>query len=69
MICPTCGEAELVHDTRDLTYNHKGKSTVIHAVTADYCSGCGESITDIAESDRVIREMKAFIHNVETLPH
>ena len=34
MKCPTCGAAELVHDTRDTPYTYKGEATVIPAVTA-----------------------------------
>ena len=60
MKCPVCGEAELIHDTRDLPYNYKGETTVIPAVTADFCSACDESITDMAETERVMREMQAF---------
>ena len=52
--------AELIHDTRDLPYIYKGESTVIPAATADFCRACGESITDMAETERVMREMQAF---------
>jgi HTH-type transcriptional regulator / antitoxin MqsA len=60
MKCPVCGAAELIHDTRDLPYVYKGESTVIPAVTASFCPACGESITDMAETERVMREMQAF---------
>ena len=60
MKCPVCGAAELTHDTRDLPYTYKGETTVIPAVTADFCSACDESITDLAETERVMREMQAF---------
>jgi HTH-type transcriptional regulator/antitoxin MqsA len=60
MKCPVCGAAELVHDTRDLPYAYKGENTVIPSVTADFCPACDESITDMAETDRVMREMQAF---------
>ncbi len=64
MKCPVCGAAELVHDTRDLPYVYKGEMTTIAAVTADFCPACGESITDAAETDRVMREMQAFNQQV-----
>ncbi len=64
MKCPVCGAAELIHDTRDLPYTYKGETTVIPMVTADFCPACGESITDMAESDRVMREMRAFSKQV-----
>jgi HTH-type transcriptional regulator / antitoxin MqsA len=64
MKCPVCGAAELIHDTRDITYTYKGETTVIPAVTADFCPACDESVTDMAETDRVMREMQAFNRQV-----
>ena len=64
MKCPVCGAAELIHDTRDLPYTYKGETTVIMSVTGDFCPACAESILDAAESDRVMREMRAFSKQV-----
>ena len=64
MKCPVCGAAELIHGTRDLPYTYKGETTVIPAVTADFCPACDESITDMAETERVMREMQAFNRQV-----
>lgn len=64
MKCPVCGAAKLVHDTRDVPYTYKGETTVITAVTGDFCPACGESILDAAESRRVMREMRAFSKQV-----
>lgn len=64
MKCPVCGAADLVRDTRDLPYTYQGESTTIVAVTADFCPACGESITDVAETERVMREMQAFNRQV-----
>lgn len=58
--CPVCGAAELIRDTRDLPYSYKGESTTIPAVTADFCPDCDESITDLGETERVMRAMQAF---------
>ena len=52
MKCPTCGKADLMHDSRDLPYTYKGESTVISGVTGDYCPACGEAVLDAAESAR-----------------
>ena len=60
MKCPVCGVAHLIHDIRDLLYTYKGETTVIPAVTADFCPACDESITDLDETERVMREMQAF---------
>lgn len=64
MKCPICGEAELIHDTRDLPYTYKGETTTILDVTADFCPACGESITDMEESERVMSELQAFNRQV-----
>lgn len=64
MKCPVCGAAELIHDTRDLPYTYKGESTVIAALTGDFCPACAESILDAAESNRAMREMRAFSRQV-----
>jgi HTH-type transcriptional regulator/antitoxin MqsA len=64
MKCPVCGAAELIHDTRDQPYTYKGETTVIAAVTGDFCPACAESLLDAAESNRVMREMRAFSKQV-----
>jgi HTH-type transcriptional regulator/antitoxin MqsA len=60
MRCPVCGAADLIHDTRDIPYTYRGKTTIIPAVTGDFCPACDESVTDMAETDRVMREMRSF---------
>jgi HTH-type transcriptional regulator / antitoxin MqsA len=60
MKCPVCGAAELIRDVRDIPYTYKGETTIISSVTGEFCPACAESILDAAESDRVLREMRAF---------
>lgn len=60
MICLSCGEAELVTDTRDIPYTYKGETVWIEAVTGEFCPACHEAIFDAAESQRVSRAMLAF---------
>ena len=60
MKCPSCAAAELVHDTRDMPYTYKGESTLIPDVTGDFCSACGETILDAAESVRISTAMLEF---------
>lgn len=64
MKCPVCGGAELIPDTRDLPYIYKGEATTIPAVTGEFCPACGEAILAATESNRVMREMKAFTKEV-----
>lgn len=60
MKCLSCGAAELLPDTRDLPYTYKGESTVIEAVTGEFCPACDEAVFDAAESQRVSAAMLAF---------
>ncbi len=62
--CPVCGSDALEHATREQTYRYKNHTTVIPAVTADYCSNCGEAILDAEESVRVNTAMLAFNRQV-----
>lgn len=64
MKCPVCGAAQLIHDTRDLAYTYKGETTIINAVTGDFCPACTESVLNAVESDRVMREMRTFSKQV-----
>lgn len=64
MKCPVCAAAELIHDTRDMPYTYKGETILIAAVTGDFCPACAESILNAQESDRVMREMRAFSKQV-----
>ena len=63
-VCPVCGVAALVHETRDLPYSDRKESTWILAVTGDFCPACDESLLDPAETERVMREMRAFTQQV-----
>lgn len=60
MQCPSCETGTLVHDTRDMPYTYKGESTVIPAVTGDYCLACGEVILNKTESTRTSAAMLEF---------
>jgi HTH-type transcriptional regulator/antitoxin MqsA len=65
MKCPVCGVAELVHDTRDMPYTYKGESTLIPALTGDYCPACAEVVLDIAEAQRyglLVREFNKQVN-------
>lgn len=64
MKCPTCGAAELIHDTRDLPYIYKGEPTTIPAITGDYCPACGEVILDREHGDRYGASLRQFQRQV-----
>jgi HTH-type transcriptional regulator / antitoxin MqsA len=52
MKCPSCGAAELIHDTRDMPYTYKGETTAIPSVTGDFCPVCSEVVLDGKQGDR-----------------
>ena len=60
MKCPSCAAAELVSDTRDIPYTYKGESTLIPAVTGEFCPACDESILAVEESRRTMSLMLEF---------
>jgi HTH-type transcriptional regulator / antitoxin MqsA len=60
MKCPSCAAADLVHDTRDMPYTYKGETTVIPAVTGEFCPACDESILNADESRRTMCFMLEF---------
>ncbi|TMS59747.1 type II toxin-antitoxin system MqsA family antitoxin [Imbroritus primus] len=64
MKCPCCGGAELRHDTRDLVYTYKGASTVIPAVTGDFCPACEEVVLDRIQGDRYSEAVGQFQRQV-----
>lgn len=64
MKCPTCQEAKLVSDTRDLIHTYKGETTRISNVTGDHCPACAEAILDLNQSTRVGAAMMAFNRQV-----
>ncbi|KGO33700.1 MAG: type II toxin-antitoxin system MqsA family antitoxin [Desulfoprunum sp.] len=60
MKCPSCGAAELIHDTRGVPYTYKGETTTIPEVTGDFCQACGEIILDRLQGDRYSEMIGAF---------
>jgi len=60
MKCPVCGAAELVRDTRDMPYTYKGESTIIPALTGDYCPACAEVVLDMQEAERFGQQIREF---------
>lgn len=64
MKCPTCAAAVMVPDRRDVAYVYGAESTVIRAVTGQFCPACGESVLVMLESSRVSSAMLAFNRQV-----
>lgn len=52
MKCPICGEADLVHETRDLPYAYKGETTMLKEIEGDFCPVCNEGVLDSRAIDR-----------------
>lgn len=52
MIYPCCGAADLIHDTRNMSFTHQSETTTIPAVTGDFCPACGEVILEREQGDR-----------------
>lgn len=58
-ICPSCGAAALVRDTRDHAATRSdGQPVTIKGLVGDYCSACGEVILDAMEGQRYMHAMR-----------
>ncbi len=66
MICPSCGAAELIHDTRDISYTYKGETTSIPAVTGDFCPACGEIVLNREHGDHYSEMIGLFQRQVNS---
>ena len=64
MKCPCCGAAELLHHTCDMPYVYKGETTLIPAVTGDFCPACGEVVLNREHGDRYSELMGLFQREV-----
>lgn len=64
MKCPCCGAAELIHDTRDMSYTYKGEHTTIPAVTGDFCPACSEVVLTREDGDRYSEMVGLFQRQV-----
>lgn len=62
--CPECGASSPVHDTRDVPYTYKGRTTVIPAVAGFHCASCGEVTLDRDQVDRFGDLAEAFQRTV-----
>lgn len=60
MKCPSCGGAELVHDTREVSYTYKGESTILPKMKGDFCLACGDALFAPNEAKRVSALMIDF---------
>lgn len=65
MKCPCCGAAHLVPDTRDVPYVYKGRSTVVLAVSGEFCPTCGEVVLARESGDRYSAAVGQFQRDVD----
>ena len=66
MKCPVCGAAELIHDTRDLSYTYKGETSLIPSVTGDFCPACGEVVLNREHGNRYSELVGLFQRQVNS---
>jgi YgiT-type zinc finger domain-containing protein len=64
MKCPGCGAAELVRETRDISYTEQGKSTTIPAVSGEFCPACRAVVIDTKDAKRVSAALLGCDHQV-----
>ena len=61
MKCPVCGAAELIHDTRDLSYTYKGEKSLISSVTGNFCPACDEVVLNREQHGNRYSELEFLI--------
>ena len=66
MKCPMCGAAELIHDTRDLSYTYKGETSLIPSVTGDFCPACDEVVLNREHGNRYSELVGLFQRQVNS---
>jgi len=64
MLCPCCGAAELLRDTRDLHYTYKGATTTLPGITGEFCPSCHEMILDQQQGDHYATLIRQFQQQV-----
>ncbi len=64
MKCPVCGAAELVHDTRDISYSYKGETTTVPNITGEFCPACAEFVLEQNEARKYGEHIKLFNQQV-----
>jgi HTH-type transcriptional regulator/antitoxin MqsA len=64
MRCPFCESGTATTATRDLPYTYKGETTLLPAVTGEFCDACEEVVLDAAESQRISAAMMEFHREV-----
>ena len=67
MKCPVCGAAELIHDTRDLSYTYKGETSLIPSVTGDFCPACDEVVLNREHGNRYSELVGLFQRQVNSV--
>jgi len=63
--CPVCGAGKLVHGPRDVPYSYKGQSTILPALTGNYCPVCSNLLMDLDEARRAMGLTLAFRNKVD----
>lgn len=64
MKCGACGAETVTQETRDLPYSYRGVTTTLHAISAQFCSTCGEATMDHDEADHYGKLVSVFKQQV-----
>lgn len=59
MICPCCGDAELIAETRNITLTTSAGTIVVPSVYGRYCPACADSIHDTETSRRIMSALNS----------
>lgn len=64
MKCFTCGKAEFIHDTREVTHVYRGQALTFMQ-EADFCPACGECLMNVEQGKAWEEKVFAFQAQVD----
>ena len=64
-VCLNCENSEIIHDTRDVTYEYRGRQITIFKISGRFCNNCEEIEFDKGEGKRYADEIEFFSRLVD----
>ena len=64
-VCLNCENGEMIHDTRDVIYEYRGRQIAIPKITGWFCNNCEEIEFDNGEGNRYANAIEQFSQEVD----
>lgn len=63
--CGACGARGMVHETRNLSYEHKGARLTVPGMVGWFCNSCGEAELDNGFGETYFAKIQEFTLKVD----